>query len=383
VPPFSADELESKAVSDTGLDDFGVGAWRDGLHVLCDALAREARLNEAGWATFEALLGNHLRQRLGVVDWIRRHPEISEQKIRRPVIVVGLPRTGTTALAHLMAADPDSRTLRTWEAQSPTPPPDVATARRDPRIAATQAGIDLSHRLIPDLPRLYFSTATSPSETLDLLGMSGRAWQLEGQAHVPSYEEWLLACDMNDAYRFEAEVLRLLQWRCPPDRWTWKNPPDLFFLDDVRIGFPDAVFVWTHRDPAAVLSSVCSLIAVVRSVGTDHPDLAALGPRQTELWAEAVTRGLSARARHGEAAFVDVWMDDLAADPLGTVATLYERLGWTLTDRAEAGMHAWLTTNPRHGRGGHEPAPADFGLDPAAVRDRFRAYTDRFGGRDA
>src|SRR5207302_3744346 len=136
-----------------------------------------------GVAVHEARISRLLAERLRVVDWHRRHSQIASGEIRRPVIVVGLPRTGTTALAHLLAADPDSRSLRTWEASSPTPPPEAATADRDPRIAATQAGIDMSHQLMPDLPRLYFATATSPSETLDLTGMSFRAFQSGGQAN--------------------------------------------------------------------------------------------------------------------------------------------------------------------------------------------------------
>jgi hypothetical protein len=295
------------------------------------------------------------------------------------VIVVGLPRTGTTALAHLLAADPDTRSLRTWEASAPTPPPDAATYESDPRIAATQEGIDLSHQVMPDLPRLYFSAATSPSEALDLMGMSFRAFQQQGQANVPSYENWLLGCDMAGAYEFERQVLKLLQWRCPPTRWAWKNPPDVFWLEDVRAAFPDAVFIWTHRDPYAALVSVSSLVAVVRALGTDTLDRKALGRRQLELWGEAIDRGLAARERLGEETFIDVWMADLAADALGCVAAIYDRLGWPLTEQAERAMRAWLADNPRHGRGDHDPDPAEFGLVDRVVRDRFAAYLARFG----
>ncbi|MEY2424140.1 MAG: hypothetical protein QOI95_4207 [Acidimicrobiaceae bacterium] len=370
------------AVASTGLDDFGEGPWRDGLEVFCDALNREANLNAIGVAVHEGRIGHLLAERLRIVDWHRRHPSIGAEEICRPVIVVGLPRTGTTALAHLLAADPDSRALRTWEATAPTPPPEAATEMTDPRIAATQAGIDMSHQLMPDLPRLYFATATSPSETLDLTGMSFRAFQAEGQAHVPSYEAFLLSCDMTGAYEFQRKVQQLLQWRCPPARWAWKNPPDLLSLPAVRAVFPDATFIWTHRDPFAAMSSVCSLIAVVRSFGTDEVDGAALGPRQTDLWAEAADRGLAAREQFGDEAFVDVWMDDLVRDPIGTMGQLYDRLRWPLTAHAESAMRAWLAGNPQHGRGGHDPSPAEFGLDEGAVRERFASYLRRFGRED-
>jgi hypothetical protein len=375
--------LVDGALASTGLDDFGDGPWRDGLEVFCDALNREANLNDIGIAVHEGRISHLLAERLRVVDWRRRHREIAAEEIRRPAIVVGLPRTGTTALAHLLAADPDSRSLRTWEAGAPTPPPETATVQTDPRIAATQAGIDMSHQLMPELPHLYFATATSPTETLDLTGMSFRAFQSGGQAHVPSYEDWLVQCDMTGAYEFERGVHQLLQWRCPPQRWTWKNPSDVFFLHEVRTVFPDAVFIWTHRDPFSALASVCSLVAVVRAFCTDQVDRGSFGARQTELWAEGIERGLVARSELGDDAFADVWMDDLVRDPMATMGQLYDRLGWPLTAPAETAMRAWLSGNPQHGRGGHDPAPADFGLDADAVRERFASYRRRFGREDS
>ena len=377
---FSSDSFVDAAITGTGLDDFGSEPWRDGLDVFCDALDREARLNEIGVAVHENRIASLLTQRLQVVDWLKRHPEIGHEPIRRPAIIVGLPRTGTTALARLMATDPDSRILRTWEESQPTPPPEASTQHTDGRIAATQGGIDMSHQLMPDLPRLYFATATSPSEALDLTGMSFRSFQFEGQAHVPAYEEWLLHCDMEPAYRFQRAVHQLLQWRCPPHRWTWKNPPDVFSLSAVRAVFPDVVFVWTHRVPFAALASVCSLVTVVRRFGTDHVDRAALGPRQLELWGTGVDRAIDARVSIGEDAFVDVHMTDLVRDPMATMALLYARLGWPLTDGAQRAMQEWLAGNPQHGRGGHDPDAAEFGLDRGAVRERFAAYRRQFGG---
>ena len=380
VPLPDAEVFIERAVDETGLDDFGTGAWRDGLDALLGALG-DAELNPLGAATYDFTIGNGLRSRLGVVDWLHREPAIRDEVIEAPVIVLGLPRTGTTALAHLLAADRDTRSLRTWEATTPVPPPDRATEATDARIAATQAGIDLSHQLMPDLPRLYFATATSPSEALDLMGMSFRAWQASGPARIPAYEDWLFGCDMRDGYAFEADVLRLLQRHCPPNRWAWKNPPDVAFIDAVRTAFPDARFVWTHRDPMAALTSVCSLLTVVAAPGTDRFDPAWLGPRQTEDWATAVDRGLEARAALGEACFADVYMADVVADPIAAMAALYAELGWPFTAHAETAMREWSAGNARHARGDHAPDPNQFGLDPHAVAERFSAYTHRFGAR--
>jgi hypothetical protein len=381
MPLGDADTLVTRAMHDTGLDDFGPGAWRDGLEVLLDALAREAHLNDLGVATFEYTLPRALANRLHVVDWLAREPGIGRERVERPVIVVGLPRTGTTALAHLLAADVDTRSLRTWEESNPTPPPEAATEHDDPRVAATQAGIDIAHQMMPDLPRLYFATATSPSESLNLTAMSMRSWQIAGQAHVPSYEDWLLDCDMRDAYAFEAGVVRLLQWRCPPRRWAWKNPSDVAFLDALLAAFPDARFVWTHRDPYRALTSVCSLLRVVGAPASDRFDAAALGPRQVHLWATAIDRGIATRGALGDDRFVDVYMSDLVRDPIATMGALYAQLDWPLTATAEAAMRAWLAENPQHGRGDHAPDPAEFGLDAGAVAERFATDSARFGAR--
>ena len=377
--PLAPAALIDKATSETGLDDFGPGPWRDGLDVFCDALNGEADLNPLGVAVHESRIGQLLAQRLRVVGWHRSHPEASSVDVRPPAIIVGLPRTGTTALAHLMAADPDSRSLRTWEAGTPVPPPGSSASDDEARIAATQAGVDMSHQLMPDLPRLYFATATSPTETLDLTGMSFRCFQFDGQANVPSYLDWLLTSDMTGAYEFQRRVHQLLQHNeVAAPRWTWKNPSDVFWLHDVRAAFPQATFIWTHREPLAALSSVCSLVAVVRALCTDHVEREELGPRQIELWAEGIDRGLAARDELGEGAFVDVFMDDLVRDPIGTMQQLYDRLGWPFSSDAERNMRAWLDENPRHGRGGHDPDPSELGLDPAAVRERFAAYRQRF-----
>jgi hypothetical protein len=208
--------------------------------------------------------------------------------------------------------------------------------------------------------------------------MSFREFQLEGQAHIPSYVDWLLACDMTPAYAFQRSVHQLLQWHCPPTRWAWKNPPDVFSLDALHAVFPDATFIWTHREPFAVMSSVCSLLDIVRSLGTDDWDRSKLGPFETELWAQGVERGIEARDAIGEQAFIDVWMDDLARDPIGTMGVIYERLGWPLTASAETAMRAWLADNPQHGRGGHDPDASKYGLDADAVRERFAKYRQRF-----
>jgi len=371
-------ELIEAARATSGLDDFGDPFWREGYDRLVASLRGEAKLNAIGLQAFTLRLRGYLEQRLHVVDWRKRHPEIGAEPVVAPLIITGLPRTGTTALSNLLAQDPATRSLRVWESGTPTPPPERATYESDPRIAAAQRGIDLMGQIVPELKTMHDDTATSTAEAIDLLGMSFRTHHFGGMARVPSYDRWLLDCDMRGAYAFHRETLQLLQWRCPPLRWHLKNPPDVFCLEAVCDAYPDAIFVWTHRDPAAVLPSVCSLIATVRGMTSDTVDCIALGAEMLEAWQLGIARALAFRAAHPDVRFVDVYMRDLVADPLATAAALYQRVGWHFDAAAEAALAAWIGANPPARHGEHRPDPSRYGLEAAEVRSRFASYIERF-----
>jgi hypothetical protein len=200
-------------------------------------------------------------------------------------------------------------------------------------------------------------------------------------AFLPRYVAWWLGCDMVPAYRLMRRTLQLLQWRCPPRRWHLKSPPDAFFLDAVLAVFPDARFVMTHRDPAPVLGSVCSLISTLHALTGEPPPPAALGAAELASWSEALRRLLAVRARVGEARFADVHFHELNADPLGTVAGVYAKLGVPFTAAAERAMRAHAAAHPRGRHGEHRYRLEDFGLDRGAVHGAFRFYLDRCGVR--
>jgi hypothetical protein len=374
----TADELVAGAVAATGLEDFGEAGWREGLDVLVDSLEAEADLNDIGVASFGDRLATYLRQRLELVALHREHPELAEEVIEGPLIITGLPRTGTTALSNLLAQDPETRSLLVWESGQPLPPPEAATYATDERIAAAQFGLDMLHELVPGIRVMHDDTATSTAESIDLLGMSFATHHFGGMARIPTYDRWWLAQDLRPAYHFARGVLQVLQWRCPPNRWHLKNPPDLFCLEAVVDAHPEVQFIWTHRDPAQVLASVSDLIATIVELSTVRLDRVELGGHLLDLWSEAVARGLAARDRLGEDRFVDVRVAELMADPVATVGRIYDEAGWPFTADAERGVAAWWAENPpgRHGR--HEPDAAAFGLTPEGVRDRFADYLERF-----
>ena len=378
---FDVESLLGAAREETGLADFGDTTFRAGLDVLASALQAEAHLNDVGRFALGGLIGGYLRERLRIEDWYRRQPEIDAQEIRAPILVTGLPRTGTTVLSNLLAEDPAARSLRMWESLRPTPPPEAATYASDPRIAEADAMLEGMKLAAPDLAKMHDDTGSSPTENQDLLGQHFRTQHFEGHAHVPSYLRWWSRCDMVPAYRHHARVLKMLQWRCPPTRWNLKNPPDLGHLDALTAVYPDVRIVWTHRDPAKVLPSVCTLIAAIRAIFSDRIDRHALGRDQLALWSEGVRRALAFRRHAGEDHFADVFMDDVVARPVETVAALYDRLGLPFTAEAERRMRGWIAANPQHKHGALSYDLAEFGLSVEEVREAFREYTDHFDVR--
>jgi Sulfotransferase family len=371
---FDADELEDGARAATGLDDFGSPYYREGLERIVAALNTEADLNDMGRVIQHATISNALIQRLRIEDTYARHPEIDDQVVGGPVFVIGLPRTGTTALSQLVAADPQFRSLRMWESQAPTPPPEAATQHCDPRIAQAEAGLKMLDDMFPLMKTMHNSEPTAPTECQDLMGMSFRTFHFDGAVRAPGYLAWLMNCDMRETYTFHRRVLKLLQWHCPPVLWHLKTPVHMFALDALVEAYPNAKFLWSHRDPAKVMASVCSLIRYVRSWSSDRDDAEELGAEQVDSWVEGVRRAMDFRARHGDERFADVSFADLQTDPVRTLQTSYESLGLTFTDATRDSVTRWAHEHRPGSRGTHEYDLADYGLTPGGVRERFADY---------
>ncbi|MGI0130929.1 MAG: sulfotransferase family protein, partial [Thermoplasmata archaeon] len=333
---LAPETLIDAAVDETGLDDFGGDSFREPLARLTTALEEEAALTELGSQILEARLEGLLASRLRIEDVYSAHPEIDEELVEGPIFIIGLPRTGTTALSQLLANDPQIRSLRLWESSAPVPPPEESSQHTDSRIAAAEQGLEAMYEAFPRMKSLYFQTATGPTECQDLLGMEFRTSHFDGMARVPSYVRWVLDCDMSPAYKYHHRALKLLQWHCPPRLWHLKTPVHTLYLDQLAATYPRACFLWTHRDPAEVLGSVCSLMLYTRSWVSDRDDSDDIGAQQAELWAEALRRAIAFRGRAGEGRFADVSFDHLNADPLGALAKAYGQLGLQLSGEASA-----------------------------------------------
>ena len=372
------DDLVAQARRETGLEDLGVDTWRVGLEVFVGSVQTEGRFNAHGEAAFRAETVRILKNRLLIEHWYSTHPEIDEQEVHVELLGVGFPRTGSTALAHLLGEDPAVRCLRMWEASAPCPPPGVSPDDDAARLAAAEAVMVMQDQMAPRLRSMLPQSATGPFEDHDLMALSFTSQHFLSSAHAPSYAEWYLHCDMEPTYRYEHRVLKLLQWKCPPTRWRLKSPTHTLFLDDFVKVFPEARFVMTHRDVSAVLPSVADVYSMFLQLGNDGIDPHEVGRLNMEQWGLALDRVLAFRAAGRDDRFFDIGFAAFQADPISEIRRLYEWLGQDLTEETEQRMRAWREANPRDA-GGHRYDAAEFGLDDASMSERFGAYRERFG----
>lgn len=374
------EDIISRATTQTGLDDFGGDSWREGLEVLVRAADTEGRFLDGADAAFYDSLVLPLINRLQVEDWYRRYPEIDEQEVRVELLGVGFPRTGSTALSHLLAEDPAFRVLRHWEQSVPCPPPGLSAEDDHARLAAARSMIDAGNQyMAPRFRAMLPQSASGPIEDHDLMAMEFTAQSFLVHAHVPSYAEWFAHRDMEPTYRYEKRVLKLLQWKTPEKVWRLKSPTHTMFLEAYEAVFPDARFVQTHRDVSKVLPSVSDLYVTLLE-GTNHIDPVDVGELNMQQWSYALERMIAFRADPDRnAKFFDIGFEQFQADPIGEIRRLYVWLGDDLTEDCVQRMLAWRADNPKDKHGSHEYDGAQFGITDEALATRFGAYRDRFG----
>ena len=380
---FDSEELVAAAMDATGLDDLGEDTWREGLDRLLDDLVAEARLHELGVAVVADEMIDYLSIRLGIVEHRKQHPELAEQPITRPIVIIGQPRTGTTILYDLLAQDPQLRAPLTWEVDKPLPPPDPATYDDDPRIAEVDerlAGVDL---LIPGFTDFHPMGAQLAQECVRMTAGDFRSMIFNTQYRVPNYDRWLLhEADMAPAYRWHRCYLQHLQSRQPPQQWLIKSPAHMWHLGALFGEYPDAVVIQTHRDPLKVVASVSALVAHLRQIASDQTSV----PDAADSFTDDIFLGLD-RSMEGRDdgtvppdQVVDVQFSDFMADPFAAIESVYDQLGLERTDEADRRMRAFLDSHPGDGGGGGKRYRfADTGLDPNELRERARPYQERFG----
>lgn len=372
---LTSEQVIDAAIRSAGADDFGDPSFHEGLERGLAAFT-ELPLTEAARTAAEAKFVADLTNRLRIRDHLKRHPAAAEAGIDGPVLVCGLPRTGTTAMVAMMALDPRFRFLRGWEAMQPLPPPVADDEDADPRALAARAAAPnyanrAQHLFDPDGPE---------EDLIMLAGLDMRLYH--GAYPMPDwYMRWWIEQDFTATYAVHRQALQVLQSCRPPHLWLLKAPPHLFKLEAFAQQYPNARYIMTHRDPAKIIPSVSSLHQRLHQERCPAEALnpSSYGPKYTGFWREGITRGLAARQTIGEDRFFDVTNEDVIKGPIETFEAIYAFLGMALDADLRARLDSYTQANARGTFGEHRYTAEEYGTSESAIREAFADYIARFG----
>ena len=370
----STETLLEQAAAETGLSEYGAGDFREGLTVLLESLAHDAGLSPSTDDEVVGVLRRRLASRLRIEAWYKDHPEIEDLPVYGPVDVIGLPRTGTTALGSMLSLDPQLRSLRMWEQRNPCPPPTIEGEAEDPR---RRAYAEENDALPAEAKAMHTYELDASVEDSDILGMGFHGQQFT--LPVYGYHAWWREADSTEAFAFHRRAIKLLQSRRPPYLWLFKAPHHKFHLEAVLSAYPDARFIMTHRDPAKAVPSYASFVSSIFPAAAGARDLTRLGREVSEHLRIGMEHAMEARKRIGEERFLDVHHVDLIADAPGTIRRVYEFLGLNLDHNTELKMKEWQAINRSGAHGAHRYAPADFGLSTEQIHSDYHFYIEHFG----
>jgi hypothetical protein len=376
--PLDADALHARAIEDTGLDDFGPDDYRERLDVYLAALNEIDDMHAQGIVNFFGQMSQWLKNRLLLADLIKRHPEIHDIELLPPVVIAGLPRTGTTHMHNLLAAGSTFRTLPYWESFEPLPLPSEVGVQPDPRTARMDVAVQVMNILMPHFALMHEMTTEHVHEEIQLLANDFSSMLMETLAYVPRWRDYYLTHDQTSTYQYLATQLRALQFLRGGRRWLLKSPQHLEQLPVLERVFPGVAVVCTHRDPVPVaLSMVAMLTYSARMHRSVVPveEIAAAWIDRLELMLAALARDRSLIAAERS---IDVRFDDFLADELAVAEQVYGLVGEPMTDDARAAMADYLAGHQR-GRLGRVVTTCEmFGLDEEQLGARFAPYVSRF-----
>ena len=358
------------------LDDFGEGDFFEALSRLLESCQREARLNLIGKIALKADVLQTLCSRLQMERDRQLYPKIAQQQIREPLFIVGLPRSGTTLLHSLLAADPDHRCPLMWEVRSPTPP---TVADEKSRIQRATRSCKFFNWLAPGFRYVHAVGAEVPQECISLMTPTFMSDQFDAMYYVPSYRAWFFQQDLRPAYEYHRRFLQHLEFRRAGRRWILKAPTHMFAMPALLSVYPDALFVQTHRTPVDAMASVSSLVTILRSAFSGGVDPVTVCGEAIDYWSETMEKFLNERDRLASKRICDVEFDEISRDPIAAVRRIYGHFGWSLSQQAEQRMRTLVASHAQRQPGNHRYHLSQFGFTAEQVLSAFAPYCQRFG----
>lgn len=377
----TTDEVLAAAQERTGLTELDSDSWREGLGILLAEAEHSPIITPEGHKRLDAMYVDALANRLRVHRYVQEHPEVLNEKIERPLFILGLPRTGTTVASYLLDQDPQRRSLLNWEAVDSIPPPTTATLRTDPRCLAKLAQQKkMAEMMIAGgIHMPHWEEADGPTECMFIHTQDFKALAWECYQPTTAYSDWLLdTADMTSAYRYEKRVLQVLQSQAP-GIWSLKMPSHAVHIEALLATFPDARLVWAHRDPYKATASLCSLLTLGKNMTTGgNFDRLQHGRNSVKQMKYHVDRALRTRAQIGDDRFYDLHYANSMRDPIGEMRKLYKWAGDELTPDVEARMNRWLAANPQTRFGKHKYGLEEWGLSKEMLKPVFADYMAKF-----
>ncbi len=373
----SVDQVQARAIERAGLTDFGADSFREGLEILMRA-SHDVPAPPSAVDRMEDIAVNGLTNRLRLTDYVKRHPEVLDVPVEKPLFIIGMPRSGTTVASYVVGQDPARRSLLVWEAWESVPPPTTETLKTDPRCLARVAAQQAEWAKTPGMVRPHVEFEDGPTECLRLHSQDFKAIMFEGPLPVKEYSRWMMDTDMTSAYAYQKMALQVLQSKAP-GRWSLKMPSHALHVEALYRVFPDARIVWTHRDPYEALASLFSMKSASWMRNTGDPNVEWLREHYPRQLGEHVNRPMRLRERIGQDKIFDLYYGDMLRDPIGVMQRLYAWAGDEFTPQAEAAMRQWLADNPQGRFGKHSYNLEQFGLTQAALKPFFSDYLDVHG----